>query len=281
MRRLLILLLAFALVACTGDGTVEETTTTQTSPSTPPTTRPTTEGCADPAAFTESGVVVEQSNPGSDARTIGLIGWESLPGSCERFTISFHSVEGAPATTPPSVRVEYLAGIPVVRMSLGVGDSVIVDQVVDSTFVSRLYVVTAINGDRFIDFHLRAPALTSVAMSEGPAEISVEFRPGIVDPLTGPAMDDHLVVLSPRDGATVSVPIPVTGYVREFDSRVLVLVTAGANVLQEQIATTAEGERGWLEYRLTLSLPRGPVLVFVGEDEPGRLNGVVIPVTVE
>src|SRR5690606_23263201 len=133
--------------------------------------------------------------------------------------------------------------------------------------------------DRFIDFHLHAPALTSVSMSERPAELTVEFRPGLVDPMVTPALGNDLVVLSPQDGATVSVPILVTGYVRDFDSRVLVLVTAGANVLIEQIAITAEGERGWLEFGTSLSIPRGPVLVFVGDDEPGGLNGVVIPVT--
>jgi len=225
--------------------------------------------------------VADIENSGSDARSIGLISWDQ-PGDCERLTIAFQSSEGAPATTTPSVRVEHLDGLPILRVTVSSTESMISDQLVESDLVDRLFVVSSLQGDTFIDFHLRNPVLVRMTTAHAPARIELELWPGIVDPTARPTVTGSLVVISPQDGTRRGVPIPVTGYALGFTSGVLVMATAGTSVLYEQVQQTADGP-GWVEFRVSLSLPRGPALVFVGEDQPGPagLAGVVIPITVE
>lgn len=272
------------LAACTNSEDINDTLTVP-----PPgvvTTTSTTiappAGCAEPGLFTESGVVADIANPGSDASTIGLIQWEDVAAACERFTISFQSSEGAPAISPPSVRVEHLDGLPIVRITVGSNDSMVIDQLIESDLVQKLFVVSSLRENTFIDLHLNAPVWVRMITGQAPARIEIEMIPGIVDPTVRPNVSENLVVISPQEGVRSRVPILVTGYARGFDSGVLVMATSGANILYEQVLEPAQGP-GWVEFRISLSLPPGPVLVFVGEDQPGPagLAGVVIPMTVE
>lgn len=272
---------ALVIVGCSDPTPSPEPTTTTTLVSTT-TSQPPTDGCGPPGSFNDGGNVANFPGTGSDARAIGLISWETRP-DCERFTIAFQSNEGAPATTPPAVRVGFIDGLPILRIAVSSTASVITDQSVETAMVDRLYVVRSLDGTMFVDLHLGVSALARVTVHESPAEVVIELRPGILDPVARPSISERLVVTSPVEGARVALLVRVGGYARSFGDGVLIIATAGANILHEQSAETPDNTTGWVEYRATLSLPRGPVLIFVGEDEPGPagLAGIVIPVTVE
>lgn len=274
-------LVLLALVGCTGVESEEQSTTTTQRPVTT-TMAPAPGSCGQPQDFAETGVVATITNPASDSATIGLIAWEVLAG-CERFSITFQSNEGAPSTTPPSLRAEFLPGLPILRIFVDSGTSVLTDQLVETALVSRIYVVTRANGEMFVDLHLAGPTLARVTTEGSPAGVLVELRPGIVDPVSRPLVTDRLIVVSPQEGSRLPVPVVVAGYSRSFDEGVLVIATAGTEILYERMLEPVLRTTGWVEFQVSLVLARGPVLIFVGEDEPGPggLVGLVIPVTVE
>lgn len=280
MHRLTYLILLFAVTVGCSQGTVVEVFTVpdSTVPATSVPVEP--DQCGAPGQFTEAGVVASIANPGSDSSTIGEISWDQV-GGCERFHIEFQSSEGAPATSPPMVRAEFIPGMAILRVTLGSTESVIIDQAVDSDLVNHLYVVDAYDSGMFIDFHLSSPALARVVALATPAEVTVELRPGIVDPTFHPSVSDRLVITSPQEGSQVSPPIRVGGYSRQFEEGVLVIATSGTTILHEELIPASSA--GWSEFRTSLQLQPGPVLVFIGEDQPGPsgLAGVIIPVTVE
>ena len=278
-------MIVLAVVACSPQSGVEPTSTPAQSsaPSTAPsTTLPLVAGCPENGEFTEGGHVdtIEQSS--SDADTIGLIRWTAGE-SCETFTISFETPEGAPATTPPSLSVGYIDDLPVIRMSLDTTETVITDQLVETPMVERLYVVTALDGGMFIDIHLAAPAQARVTVVSSPAQLALDLQPGIVDYPTSAALSDSTVVVTPADGSTLTPPVSVEGYARTFESNVLLIATSGDQVVAEEFTTAADSERTWGEFRAAMVLPPGNMSLFVGDEnqEDGGLEGVTISLTVQ
>ncbi len=223
---------------------------------------------------------VEQ--PSSDADMIGLISWTAEE-ACETFSFSFETSEGAPATTPPNVSVAYVDDAPIIRVSLDTDETVITDQLVETPMVDRLYVVKAIDGGMFIDIHLAAPAQARVTVESSPARLILDLQPGIVDYPTRAALSALTVVVSPSDISTGSSPVSIRGYARTFESNVLLIATAGGEVVAEDFTTAADSESTWGEFRTNIVLPPGEVSLFVGEEdqEHGGLEGVTISLTVQ
>lgn len=276
--------LVLAVVACTADETPETSSTTSTSvPTTTTTTGPHRSACAAPADFVEGGMAVPVGDAQSDAGVIGLISWtESAPG-CEELTIEFRSAEGAPATTAPLVAARFVDNLAVLRLSLEAPAGAVIDQAVESELVDHLYVIHSLTGQTYIDLHLTGPTRIRLTAFDTPARVVVEMLPGVIPFASRPIVGDGLVVTRPLEGSTSASPIIVAGYVRGFEDGVLVIATAGTETLYEQITPLTPDVHGWIEFRTILSLPSGPILVFVGEDPPGPglLSGVVIPMTVQ
>lgn len=273
------------LAACSPSSDQGEASTTLPTTGTtvaPTTTQPLVAGCVGENGFVEDGPIAEVDQGRSDSTTISSISWQETE-SCETFTFSFVSSEGAPATTPPSVEATYVEGVPIVRLGLDVEDTVITDQLVETELVERLFVVRSLEGDMFVDLYLAAPAQAHVSVTDSPARVTLQLQPGIVEYRTKPAMSDLVVIASPLDGATVTPRVDLFGYSRTFESNVLLIATVGDEVVAEEFTTSADSTDTWGEFRATLVLPLGEVSVFVGDENPqdGRLEGIAIQLTVQ
>ncbi|MEA1904081.1 MAG: Gmad2 immunoglobulin-like domain-containing protein [Actinomycetota bacterium] len=283
------MLIALSVAACSPSGGQAATTatgagiTSTTSITASTTTLPLVAGCEEGGEFFEGGGQIGSiDHPGSDSTTIGTISWNADT-SCETFTISFVTSEGAPPTTPPTVSAFYVGDSPIVRLHMDVEGTVITDQLVETQFVDRLYVIRALDGGMFIDLHLAAPAQARIETSSSPAELIVDLQPGLLEYPVAAAASDIVVVTSPLDSAVISGELLVEGYSRTFEANVMMIVTQGADVLAETFTTAADWVETWGEFRATLALEPGDYSLFVGEESPedGSLEGLTIDLMIQ
>lgn len=278
-----LMVLAVALSACAAPG-VDATTTTSTEAEptvAPATTRPLVVGCPDEGRFIEGGLVDEIDNPGSDTTTIGLISWQADE-ACETFEVTFETSEGAPATTPPSITAEYVDDVGVIRLRMSADETVINDQLVETTLVDRIYVVRSLDGGMFIDFHLAGPSQARIVAESSPARLTLQLQPGIVGYTSAPTASGPVVLISPPDDAAVPTTVTVEGYARTFESNVLIIATQGDAVVVEGNTTAADSVDTWGQFREEIDLVEGPIALFVGDENAatGRLEGVSIDLEV-
>jgi hypothetical protein len=283
---LVALLLAVACV----DVPAGETTTTGPSPSTTPlpastvpgpTTQP-VPGCSADPTFVDRGPVLHLDQPTSDTSSLGLISWQTA-GGCERFEFGFETAEGAPATTPPTIAIDFMETRQLLRVWLDVDGSVITDQLIETALVDRLFVVRSLDGGMFIDLHLIGPAQARVDVTNSPAHMSLELQPGTDPFLAAPAVvSDRVVVTSPTIGMETGAAVDVEGYARTFEANVLLIATVDDTVVEQTNVTAADWVVTWGEFTAPLLLPEGQVELFVGEESPedGALVGVTLNLTV-
>ncbi|MCZ6505159.1 MAG: hypothetical protein O6834_04155 [Actinobacteria bacterium] len=273
-----------AVAACSPVDTDSDPTTTRPEPVTttaPTTTLPLVAGCPDEGEFVEDGTIASFDQDQSDSSVIGRISWRADE-ACETFTFSFVTSEGAPATTPPTVTAAYVEGAPVIRVTVDADQTIITDQLVETGLIDRLYVVRSLEGGSFIDLHLAAPAQARIHVDGSPARVTLDLQPGIVEyPIVATA-SDIVVVVTPLDTGVVTPTIEVTGYARTFESNVMIIATAGDQLVAEMNTTAAGGLETWGEFRARIVLPPGEVSLFVGDEnaEDGGLEGVTISLTV-
>ena len=264
-----------AVAACSPVDTDSEPTTTRPEPVTttaPTTTLPLVAGCPDEGEFVEDGTIASFDQDQSDSSVIGQISWRADE-ACETFTFSFVTSEGAPATTPPTVTAAYVEGVPVIRVTV---------ELVETGLIDRLYVVRSLEGGSFIDLHLAAPAQARIHVDGSPARVTLDLQPGIVEYPIAATASDIVVLVTPLDTGVVTPTIEVTGYARTFESNVMIIATAGDQLVAEINTTAAGGLETWGEFRARVVLPPGEVSLFVGDEnaEDGGLEGVTISLTV-
>ena len=289
MRILVVQVVVTGLVvaACSNPITDPGPTSTQfeTTPTTtiaPPTTTtiPLVAGCPDEGEFVEDGFIAAIDQNQSDSRVIGQISWTADP-ACETFTFSFVTSEGAPATTPPTLTARYVDGAPIIRVAFDADETVVIDQLVETALIDRLYVVKTLNGGMFVDLHLAGPTQARIQTEGTPARVTLDLQPGIVEYPTAPAYSDLAVVVTPLDGGIVPTTVSVSGYVRTFESTVLIIATVGDQVVAETFTTASGGLVTWGEFQTDVVLSPGEVSLFVGdENAEGGLEGVTINLTV-
>lgn len=290
MRSLALLTLLF-VVACGSVPIVETTTTTiprtttgasftSTIGSVTTTPQPGI-GCPDGGTFVDVARVNRIDQPTSDTNLLGLFSWR-IDAACERFEVDFETTEGAPATTPPTVVVDFLESRQILRVWTDVDSTVVTDQLVETNLVDRLYMVRAFAGGMFIDFHLKRPAQARAAVSNSPARLTLELQPGTVAFDSMATVSEKAVVISPGDGAETGTGVEIEGYARTFEANVLVIATIADAVVAEAIATATDWTETWGEFRTSIDLPPGQVSLFVGEESPedGRLTGATLNLTV-
>lgn len=284
-RVALVVVTVLAVSACssptTGSGSTStrpEATTTTTPTAT---TIPLVAGCPDEGEFVEDGFIAAIDQTQSDSRVIGQISWNA-DAACETFTFSFVTSEGAPATTPPTLTVSYVEGSPVIRVAFDSDGTVVTDQLVETALIDRLFVVRALDGAMFVDLHLAGPTQARIRTEGSPARVTLDLQPGIVEYPIAPAYSDLAVVVTPLDGELVGGTLSLSGYTRAFESNVLIIATAGDQVVAESITTAASGLVTWGEFQTDIFLPPGEVSLFVGDEnaEDGSLEGVTINLTV-
>jgi hypothetical protein len=284
------LIVLIVLTACTGlTGTTTTSAGTSSSTMQPPSTTSSPssstsialDGCPEDEEFVQSGQVARVDQPTSDTRILGRISWQA-EGLCERFALDFETDEGAPATTPPSVAVEFLPSGRILRIHLGLETTVVADQLVETSLVERLYVVRALDGGMFVDLHLRSPAQARASVRNSPAALNLELQMGI-QPFSGLAtIGEDVVVVEPAPGAETGRSVGVRGYARTFEANVLVIVTSDGET-SESTTQAADWVETWGEFRTTVELPVGPSSLFIGEESPedGSLQGVTVLVTAQ
>lgn len=227
--------------------------------------------------MTEEGEVADAPSTSTDAEQIGAITWETTP-DCERFAIEFVTAQAAPATTAPAMSAELIRSSGVLRVFLDLEVTGVTDQLVQSGLVDRLFVARRQDRSLFVDFHLVAPALARVTVTESPGRVLVEFEGGGTDYPGMAAFAQNVVVLSPTTGP-VELPIEIEGYSRNFEANTTARVSQDGAVLDEGFTTAADWVETWGEYSLTLDPSgTGSAELFVGEQsaEDGSDRGVVI-----
>lgn len=269
------------IAACTGG--VAETTvpTSESTTSAPSSTLPPVVECPGTGEFEEGGGIGALDGLGSDSVRLGRVSWD-VSDRCETFAFEFETSEGAPATALPDVEVDHLGSFQVVRVALEIESSVVVDQLVETQLVDRLYVVRSLDGGMFVDLHLSAPAAVRVTALDSPARLSLQLRPGFV-PFNGAAVAaDDVVVVSPASDGDIPPVVDLAGYVRNERPELAALVTQGGSLVSETSLETAESSGYWGEFRARLTLPPGNVSVFVGETGPDDddLDGLIIDLEV-
>jgi hypothetical protein len=282
MRVVATLGVVFLLAGCVADGAAVTTTSTAATTTTDlaPSTLPPVVDCPGIGDFAEGRGIAEVDGAESDTRRLGRISWD-LSDQCESFRFEFETSEGAPATSPPDIRVDHLESFQVIRIGLDVDSAIITDQLVETNLVDRLYVVRSLTGEIFVDLHLSAPAAVRVSSSSSPARLTVDLRPGFV-PFSGEAtVGQNVVLTSPTAGAEVGPTTQLLGYARTFEASVLAVATQDGRVVAEADTTAADSHQTWGEYRLSIVLPPGPSTLFVGEANPvdGSLDGITIDLT--
>lgn len=282
MRVLATLGIVFLLAGCVADGAVTTTarTATTTTSGPPPSTLPPVVECPGIGDFAEGRGVADIDGAESDSRRLGQISWDSSA-QCESFRFYFETSEGAPATSPPDIRVDHLDSFQVIRIGLDVDSAIITDQLVETNLVDRLYVVRSLTGEMFVDLHLSAPAAVRASSSSSPARLTIDLRPGFV-PFSGEAtVGENVVLTSPTPGAEVGPTTQLLGYARTFEGNVLAVATQDGRVVGQADTTAADSLQTWGEYRLSVVLPPGPLTLFVGETNPvdGSLDGITVDLT--
>ena len=61
----------------------------------------------------------------------------------------------------------------------------------------------------------------------------------------------------PPEGSIVGGTVEVSGYARTFESNVLIIATAGDELVAETNVTAADSESTWGEFEATVELPLG------------------------
>ncbi len=278
------LLTIVVVAACAPNGADSQATTTRPEPvttSAPTTTVPLVAGCPDEGEFVEDGTIASFEQDQSDSSVIGDISW-TTDESCDTFTLSFITSEGAPATTPPTVTATFVEGAPVIRIAVDTDQTVITDQLIETALIDRLYVVKALDGGMFVDLHLVGPTQARIQTERTPARVILDLQPGIVKYATAPAYSDLAVVVTPLDGEILEGTLSVSGYTRTFESNVLIIATAGNEVVAETFTIAAGDLVTWGEFQTDIVLPPGDLSLFVGDEnaENGGLEGVTISLTV-
>jgi len=273
------------LVGCATGGTAQRPSTTSpatTTSSIAPSTLPPVVECPGDGEFEEGGGIANIDGNGSDGSDLRRISWETTD-RCESFTFDFETSEGAPATSVPAIQVDHLDSFQVIRIHMDIDAAIVTDQLVETTLVDRLYVVRALDGDMFVDLHLKEPAAVRARVQSSPARLTIDLRPGLV-PFTGVSTtDDRVVVVAPTRDATIDRAPVLSGYSRTFEANVLVVVSQDSEVVGETTTTAADYLETWGEFETRLVLPTGEVSIFIGEASPedGSLRGVILELNVE
>ena len=285
--------LALVLIAAcvVDDGGSSSTTTTPpltidaatTTMSSPPSTTEVAGGCPEEPGFVDAGRVLRLDQPTSDTTTIGLISWQAEQG-CERFTFRFETTEGAPATTPPTIVVDFAESRQVLRIWTAADSTVVTDHLVETPLVDRMFVVRGLAGGMYIDLHLLGPTQARGEISNSPASLTIELQGGVQPFDSAAVYAGNTVLTEPADGSQVAsdAPLDVKGYARVFEANVNMVATIDGEVVAETNTTAADWTETWGEFTSSIQLPPGDVSLFVGEQSPddGEMNGVTIDLTV-
>ncbi|HEX5701026.1 MAG TPA: Gmad2 immunoglobulin-like domain-containing protein [Rubrobacter sp.] len=150
--------------------------------------------------------------------------------------------------------------------------------------LESFHVVRAPEGGMFIDIFTRKAFLYRVVELGDPARLVVDFKSkgDLKAPL--PAVGGDTVLVEPRQHASISDPLTVNGYSRDFEAaNVITLIDSDGKVLVRRSVPSNDGGRHtWGYFEATLDLPslsgNGTLKVGTENAQEGSFEGVEIPV---
>lgn len=247
-----------------------------TIPAHPTTVPPPVPGCepAEPA-FRTGTVTATIGDPAGDAAQIAALAWKSQVG-CERVTVAFETVAGAPAATigATSVQLDGQRGIIRIVLPPEVATTAVADTLFDGDLLKRAFVVRKIDGGLVVDLHLGSsvPVEARAFVSRSPVTVTVDVRPaaeGGAVVLAAPIVAGKVVVLRPAPGPA-QYPIVISGYARTLDGVVTARLVDGTVTVREATASAADWLEAWGEFVVTIEDgPEGDLKLFVGEESLG------------
>ncbi len=150
--------------------------------------------------------------------------------------------------------------------------------------LKSFHVVRAPEGGMFVDVFARKGFRYRVMELTGPARLVLDFRPAGARPKEPPpAAGGDTVLVEPRAGARVSVPLTVSGYSRNFEaSNTIVLKDHKGKTLLRETVIANDWSSTWGYFEATLNLPplseKGTLSVGAKSARDGSFEGVEIPV---
>ena len=204
--------------------------------------------------FTEGGEINAIEQSGSDTSTIGLITWES-----QELARLSQSPSRPPKARRPQLRLSSSLTTSRKRPSFGSNwmpkeqsSPINSSRPQWSTACSWCVPLMALSTSTSI-LH-RRHRHGSVSNPRRHALV-VDLQPGIVEYPTAVAIGDGVVVVSPLDESTQSTVFAVTGYARTFEANVLLIATAGGEVVDQTFTSSADYLETWGEFAADLVIP--------------------------
>lgn len=286
-----VVLLAVVLVTGCGQSDQKEETETTGSSSTTPESQTrqettseekTASGEATGASFTAA----PEMGGGTEGAADGIQGVRfERAGGYERAIIDFGS-GGAPAERVPAWSLSSPTGEGYARITFPDVDSTAVsDGSLGGSILDNFYVVRASDGGMFVDLLATGAFQYRVTELSDPGRLAIDYRPASVElgfPL--PAQAERTVLFEPRVGETVTGPLRVSGYSRNFEaSNTIVLRDSNGNVLLQTTVLSNDWLDAWGYFEASLEIPafEGQTILQVGTESPrdGSFEGVEVPVT--
>jgi immunoglobulin-like protein involved in spore germination len=206
-------------------------------------------------------------------------------GGYERAIIDFGS-EGSPAPRVPAWSLSSPTGEGYARITFpDVEATSVSDRAFGGSILDNFYVVRAPDRGLFIDLFATGAFQYRVTELSDPGRLAIDYRPADVElgfPL--PARAERTVLFEPRVMETVTGPLRVSGYSRNFEaSNTLVLRDSNGSVLLQTTVLSNDWLDAWGYFEALLEIPafEGRAILQVGTESPrdGSFEGVEVPIT--
>lgn len=192
----------------------------------------------------------------------------------------------SPASTVPEWSLESPTGDGRLKVNLpSVSSTAVSGGSFDGSLLESFYVVRSPDGGMFVDiFSGRAFYYRVIELSD-PARLAIDFKPSGYDlgiPL--PARGGKTVVTSPREGETITSPLTVKGYSRNFEAQnTVILKDSGGQIIARKSVQSNDWASTWGYFDTTLEFPdfngEGALMVGTESARDGSFEGVEIPVS--
>jgi hypothetical protein len=157
--------------------------------------------------------------------------------------------------------------------------------VLGGSILDNFYVVRAPGGGMFVDIFATGAFQYRITELSDPGRLVVDYRPASVSldfPI--PAQTEKTVVFQPRLKETITSPLRVSGYSRNFEAaNTIVLSDSGGNVLSRGTALSNDWAETWGYFETSLEFVpfEGEATLRIGSRSPrdGSFEGVEVPVT--
>jgi hypothetical protein len=284
------LLVVFLTTGC-GQGDQKEEAETTGSSSTAPENQEQQETTAEEKTTDEEATralftAVPEMSGGTEGAADGIQGVRfERAGSYERAIIDFGLV-GAPAERVPAWSLSSPTGEGYARIMFpDVEAASVSDGFLGGSILDNFYVVQAPDGSMFVDLFATGAFQYRVTELSDPGRLVIDYRPAMVElgfPL--PAQAERTVLFEPRAGETVTGPLRVSGYSRNFEaSNIIVLRDSNGNVLLQTTVLSNDWLDAWGYFEAPLEIPafEGQATLQVGTESPrdGSFEGVEVPIT--